>query len=394
MDVRNNSKMNESFARIRRRQRRIVLPVIVGIVLFLIQLSGQYGAGLAYGLLLVSVVLLLAGTVVLAFLVFSKIGQTRLLTGTMRWLYVVGGWTYVIGVFDLSGHYIAQTLAGLVELKWILFGPAALLALVLLDIGLYQLVFARNRSTWQRYRHAISREYAEPKAMRKTFFVDVVFHTNLLSVSSFRWLRHTLMFWGFGLMFAVEVLAVFVREGFPAFGLADIWEIAGHPVRLGFDFAFDFFGFMVLIGCLLSFLWRIKVNNTDEAKYADTPSVVFLFLVVITGFVLEGSRLAMEGIPPGSAYSFVGWVFAQMSPGSTGSLASGYLPLWYFHVFGSLAFIIYVPAYRLAHSCATPIGRLMNSQKRLLARKKENSLRGLMSGTGDRFAAKNIEIER
>ena len=390
MDVRNKSNMNESIARVRRRRRRILLPIIAGIVLFVIQLSGNYSAGLGYGLLLVSVVFLLAGTVALAILVFSSYGQGNFLAGSMRWLFVIGGWAYVIGVFDLSGYYSAQALAGQVELKWILFGPTALMTLVLLDIGLYHLVYAKNRPAWRRYRDAIQREYAEPDAMRKTFLADVIFHTSLLSVSGFRWLRHTLMFWGFALMFAVEIVAVFVREGFPAFGWVDIWEIAEHPVRLGFDFAFDFFGLMVLAGCLLSFIWRIKASNTDEAKYADTPSAVFLFLVVLTGFLLEGGRLALEGIPAGSGYSFVGWVFAQMSAEKSGLLASAYLPLWYFHVFGSLAFIIYVPAYRLAHSCATPIGRLMNSQKKLLARKKENSLRGLMPGNDGNLTPKKL----
>lgn len=381
--------MNETFARARRRRRRIFLPIVAGVVLFAVQLSGQYSAALGYGLLLVSVALLCAGAAALAVLVFSSYGQARLLAGTMRWLFLAGGWAYLIGVFDLSGYYSAQALAGQMELKWILFGPVALLTLVLFDLGVYHLVYAKNRPAWQRYRGTIQRKFAEPQAMRKTFVADVVFHTSLLSVSGFRWLRHTLIFWGFALMFAVEIFAVFVREGFPAFGFVDIWEIAEHPVRLAFDFAFDFFGFMVLVGCVLSFIWRIKASSTDEAKYADTPSAVFLFLVVLTGFLLEGGRLALAGMPAGAGYSFVGWVFAQMSPDTSGLLASAHLPLWYFHVFGSLAFIIYVPVYRLAHSCATPVGRLMNSQKKLLARKKERSLRGLMSGSSAAGLAPN-----
>ena len=373
--------MNEAIKVARRRRRRIILPIIVGITLFIIQLSGQYSAGLAYGLLFVSVVFLIAGMVALTLLIFTRVGDAKSLSATMRWLFTVAGWAYVIGVFDLSGHFIAQALIGQVELQWIFFGPAALVSIILFDIGMYQVIYSKNQPTWERYRQHIRREDAEPAAMRDTFITDVAFHTNLLSVSGLRWLRHTLMFWGFALLFAVEVVAVFVREGIPAFGWTDIWEILDHPVRLAFDFAFEFFGFMVLTGCLLAFVWRIKASNTDESKYADTPSAIFLFLVVLSGFLLEGGRLAMDGLPAGSGFSFVGWIFASMSPGESGFLASAYTPLWYFHAFGSLGFIVYVPAHRLAHSCATPIGRMMNSQRKILARKREHSLRGLMSGT-------------
>ena len=63
-------------------------------------------------------------------------------------------------------------------------------------------------------------------------------------------------------MFAVEIVAVFVREGLPAFGADDIWEDLSHPLRMAFDFAYDFTGLMVLIGCVLALLWRLKVQGT------------------------------------------------------------------------------------------------------------------------------------
>jgi hypothetical protein len=53
-------------------------------------------------------------------------------------------------------------------------------------------------------------------------------------------------------------------------------------------------------------------------------------------------------------------------------------PLWLFHVWVSCAFIANAPLKRLIHSCATPIGRLMNSQKGLLGAKKQDSLKGLL----------------
>ena len=165
--------MNEAITVARRRRRRIILPIIVGIILFVFQLSGQYSAGLAYGLLFVSVVLLIAGIAALAVLVFTSVGDEISLSATMRWLFSAAGWAYVIGVFDLSGHFIAQALIGQVELQWIFFGPAALVSIVLFDIGMYQVIYSKNQPTWERYRQHIRREDAEPEAMRDTFIADV-----------------------------------------------------------------------------------------------------------------------------------------------------------------------------------------------------------------------------
>ena len=375
--------MEQTANEIRRRRRRMFLPLVACLVIFVVKLSGQYGAGSGYGFLLVSVLLIAGGIAATALLIFTHTFSTDALTGTLRWLFWAGAWFYVIGVFDLSGYFIAEGLAGNVELRWMLFGPLALATLALFDVSMYQVIVQKNRPNWNRYRQHIYRENSQPALARRTFLMDVVLHSSLFSVCSFRWLRHTLIYWGFALLFGVEIVAVFVREGFPAFGLTDIWEISGHPVRLAFDFAFEFFGFMVLAGCILSFIWRVKVSQTEEQKFADTPSVIFLFLVVLSGFVVEAARFATDGMPDGSGYSFLGFALASMMSDRAHLLVGIYTPMWYLHVFGSLAFIVYVPAFRLIHSIATPIGRMITSQKDILLNKRIHSLSGLMMGTGD-----------
>ena len=371
-----------------RNRRRIALPVIAGIVLFALGLAAQTGAGLGYGLLLVSVIVLGAGLLLLALLAFTRKYATKSVAGVMKWLFLLGGWFYVFGVCALAGFFVRETIEGRMAVQWILFGPAAIIALIVFDLGVYKLLYQRNRPAWGRYRQVIRPENADPQSMSKTFFTEVLMHTSLMSVSGFRWLRHTLMFWGFVLMFALEVVAVFVREAWPAFGFTDIWEVPGHPVRLAFDFAFDLFGLMVLVGCILALIWRFSVNQLPEKKFADTPSAIFLLLVVVSGFVVEGLRISAVGDVPGVGYSFMGIVFSWLMPASAGSASLAYDVLWYVHVFGSLAFIAYIPVHRLIHSCATPMGRMMNSQKRMLAEKRMNSLSGL---AGSKFRSSQQE---
>ena len=104
-----------------------------------------------------------------------------------------------------------------------------------------------------------------------------------------------------------------------------------------------------------------------------------MFFVVVTGFLLEGARIAAENGVHSNSASFVGVIFAEFFEKGYDTYEKSHLPLWYIHVFASCGFIAYVPVKRLIHSCATPIGRLMNSQTQLLALKKEESLRGLLT---------------
>ncbi|MEK9722066.1 MAG: hypothetical protein VW405_01100, partial [Rhodospirillaceae bacterium] len=286
------------------------VPLIVAAILFIAGLAGKIGAAWGYGLLLVATLALVLGIVAFAVFTLTARFDTDGLRRTFQGLLRLGAWLYVLGVAALGGHFCFETLQGRMEIRWVLFGPTALAAIVVLDWGLYRLLVGKNLPTWRRFGHLVSRADAEPERLRRTLIDDVILHRTLLSVSGFRWFKHTLIFWGFALMFATEIVAVFVREGLPAFGLPDVWEDRWHPVRLAFDFAYDFTGLMVLAGCVLALGWRLKVNGTPEQKYTDTPTALFLFAVVLSGFLLEGVRLAAIGEP--ASASFVGAVFARL----------------------------------------------------------------------------------
>jgi nitrate reductase gamma subunit len=220
-------------------------------------------------------------------------------------------------------------------------------------------------------------------ALRATFVDEVVLHRSLFRVSAFRWLRHQLILWGFVLMFAVELSAVFLREGLPAFGFADIWRVPGHPARLAFDFAFDITGLMILVGCILALLFRVRVQGTPEQKYTDTPSALFLLVVVLSGFFVEGVRMAGSADQTHHAGSPIGLLFAYVIGDPTSGSKAANDAIWTFHALAACAFIGYVPLKRLIHSCATPLGRLMNSQSAMLAAKKDHALRGLLTKRTD-----------
>ena len=349
------------------------------IVLLLVGLFGFLTVAWGYALFLSAVGLWVVSIVVAGIYVFSTAFETRLLQQTCKIALFSGIWFYVYCIAAFSGFFAHETFLGRVELRWILFGPAILGALLTLEYGVYQLLVTRNRPTLERYRQFIVREKIDTRVMRKALVDEVIIHKALFSVSFIRWFRHTLIFWGFGSLVVLELFAVFFREAVPAFGFPDIWEIPGHPVPITFGFLYDFFGLLVVIGCLIALVWRATVHGTDEKKFSDTPTVLFLLFVMVTGFFVEALRIsAIDSTEPYLAVEFVGYFLAILIGDRSATLMSIYDPLWYVHVFGSCLFIAYIPMRRLIHSCATPLGRLMNSQKQMLSAKKEYILSGLL----------------
>ncbi len=351
----------------------------ISLALFVIGAAGGLSLAAGYALLLVSALLLMGGVVLFSvFLLSHKFDGAALKRG-FTWLFIAGAAFYVFGCFALGGYFFAEALQGRLALRWIIFGPVVMAAVVVLDVGIYRLLVEKNLPTYKRYRRFISREASDPAAMRQTLVDEVVLQKSLFSLSRFRWIRHTLIFWGFILLFVTEMFAVLFREILASFGMEHLWA-QDHPLRLVFDIAFEVFGLAVLAGCVLALVWRVMVNGTELQKYTDTPTALFLFIVVLSGFFVEALRIAAAPPDPLLAVSFVGYVMAMPIGDPEQWYGAFYEPLWYVHVIGSCLFIAYIPVKRLVHSCATPMGRLMNSQTRLLQAKRMGVIAGLFHG--------------
>ncbi len=350
-------------------------------LLVILGLVGQSHAAIGYALFLIATLLLLCGVVLLGIFALTRWFDTAGLGRALVCAFWMGAWAYVFAVASFIGYYVYEAAVGNVPFKYILFGPAILAAIVVLDVGIYRVIVQKNLPTVRRFGDLWNRDSLDQDALSRTLVDEVVLHRSLFAVSPFRWLRHQLIFWGFGLMFLTEIAAVAFREAFPAFGWTDLWHIPDHPIRLAFDLAYDLTGLMLLIGCLLALAFRVTAHGKPEQKYTDTPTTVFLLVLTISGFMLEGARLGLEPAGSDTAWaSFVGLAFIPVSPSSETAIEA----LWIFHALAVCAFIAYIPLKRMIHSCATPVGRLANSQKNLLADKKANVIAGLGGRFGQR----------
>lgn len=350
----------------------------VGALLLAAGLAGGLSGAVGYGLLLAAAVALLVATVLFGIFALSRRPGSDVLKQAFGILFLAGAGLYVIGFCALLGHLGHEALQGRLALRWIIFWPAAAGALAVLDYGLYRKLVSGNLPTFQRFGGFMTRERNDASATRRVLVDEVILHRTLWSASRFRWLRHTLIFWGFTVLFATELFAVLFREILPSLGYGGLWA-DGRPLRLAHDFLFEISGLAVLAGCILALIFRYRVRGTPDEKYTDTPASLFLLAVVLSGFIVEALRMAAA---PGAtdAVSFVGYAMAGI-PGLAGLYASLYEPLWYVHVLGSCLFIALVPARRLVHSCATPMGRLMGAQKGMLEARRRGVLGGLLPGS-------------
>jgi nitrate reductase gamma subunit len=337
-------------------------------------------ASLFWGLLaiLVGISLMVLSVLWLSLLLFAQSVANKIILRIFKGIIFAGTSLFLIGLCLLAGIYLHHVRSGLMEGKWILFWPMIISACIIFWIGIYFKIGTKNFETFQRWKGFLRREDAEPHAFLKYMRDEIILQRQLLAESRLRWVRHIMIYWGFVLLFLADIHLAFVNDFLPVFG----WSQFSQPdnvVRLTLDFALDFFGLMILAGTSIALVRAYLVRGTDERIYNDTLTSAFLFVVVFSGYLLEGFRLAAETYQPYMAYSFVGNFIATFLRAKDLSMSSTHKGLWLFHVILSCIFIAYFPVKRLIHSCATPIGKLMQSQKLMLDRKVTGVASGLIS---------------
>ena len=166
---------------------------------------------------------------------------------------------------------------------------------------------------------------------------------------------HTVLAIGFFLLFLGTALATLD------------WDI-GHymvgtqflqgNVYLAYKFVLDMAGVAVLLALFVGALRRYRKGSKARRDLKFLVAYVSLAVVVLTGFVVEGLRLAVEQ-PAWMHFSPVGTLVAKLflAAGFTAETLRGvHVWLWTFHGLLSLAFIAAIPLTFYAHLYRTPAG--------------------------------------
>ncbi len=173
---------------------------------------------------------------------------------------------------------------------------------------------------------------------------------------------HAVLAWGFFLLFCGTALATLD------------WDV-GHYVfdaqflqggfYLGYKFVLDCAGVAVLIALALGAVRRWSKGSGLPGDARFVCAYLSLAFIVLTGFLVEGMRLAAT-LPAWSVYSPVGHLVAQalLACGLTETgLRALHTWVWTIHGIASLGFIAAIPLTYYAHVYRTPAGLFTREEK-------------------------------
>ena len=171
---------------------------------------------------------------------------------------------------------------------------------------------------------------------------------------------HWLIFWGFIILLIGTAIVALDHDFLRFFGI----HILQGKFYLGFSFFLDLFGVLFILG-LIMMMVRRKTNppQLDYTRADKSPTIVrkgystddmifmwLLLLIAITGFVIEGARIAADR-PMWEVWSPVGWATANMInlAGLHDSANNIHLYTWWFHAVLVMFFIAYIPFSKAMH---------------------------------------------
>ena len=164
---------------------------------------------------------------------------------------------------------------------------------------------------------------------------------------------HGLFFWGFFLLFIGTCLVV-IQADFtdPLFGV----KFLKGRFYLLFSLVLDIAGAVaiLMLGGLFVRRYIVKPEGL-ETRREDALIHALLMTILVTGFVIEGARMAVTELGTELAWwSPVGLLFAKMLAGlGEGAQRALHAGLWWFHLLLALAFIALIPFTKLRHILTT-----------------------------------------
>lgn len=169
------------------------------------------------------------------------------------------------------------------------------------------------------------------------------------------WLSHASIFYGFIVLFIGTVIVGLEHYGiFGLFGIS--WTGRFYTFT---SFWLDVFGLAFLAGVGIALARRVGLTPQvkPSSKLIDA-AILWLFLLIgVTGFVVEGLRIAYDFPPFEQGVSFVGWGLAKAfaAAGLSGdAVRPWHLASWWTHMVLVMAFIAAVPYTKLLHFVVAP----------------------------------------
>ncbi len=166
-------------------------------------------------------------------------------------------------------------------------------------------------------------------------------------------LFHAFFFWGF-LLLLIGTTLVFIQADFtdPLFGLVFL----KGSFYAWFSLILDLAGLVAIVMLGGLFVRRYVLRPEGLTTGPDDALMHgLLFVILVTGFVIEGARMAVTELgTPLAAWSPVGLLFAKALAGmGEEGLRSLHRLLWWFHLLLAAGFIVSIPFTKFRHIFTT-----------------------------------------
>lgn len=188
----------------------------------------------------------------------------------------------------------------------------------------------------------------------KDILVYGFFHKRILK-DGYAGFMHLTIFWGFVfLFFATMIVAMQADLGIP---------IYQGGVYLFVKLTANLFGLLAVAGILMA-AWRryvIRPGRLDN-RPDDAVTLMLIFLILTTGFLLEGTRLAANP-DPWANWAFVGnWLTVLLVGLGRDVLLGLHRFLWWFHLLLVMIFVAYFPYSKLFHIALAPLNQFLRKR--------------------------------
>jgi nitrate reductase gamma subunit len=210
---------------------------------------------------------------------------------------------------------------------------------------------------------------------QKTIIDEAILQRRIAQRSDFLWTRHLLIFFGFMIIFGLDLFLTFA--GHYAHHYFHIDYFLTGPGKGFLKFGMELSGAALFAGLTLGIVHRIRYSDTEKT-YVDLNLLSLLWLVVTTGFATEAFRLAGQPHDALMTFSFIGGPIGKKLitiPWDWAHLAS---LMWCVHATLTAAFFAYIPFSKFVHMLAAPLGRSITQNGDYGIQKRQRISEGLL----------------
>ncbi len=239
------------------------------------------------------------------------------------------------------------------QIFWNINGKGIMYVFALIAIAIFIVGFCQKILNWQQGRPI---HYDNLGLRLKKLITDVIKHDKGVFKGSFRRFMHLGVFYGFIIMMiGTLIIAIQVDFNIP---------LLYGKFYLIISLLLDLFGLMALIGIVMA-AHRRYIYKRDHSDYTldDALLLILVFLILLTGFILEGLRISIIR-DSWASWTPVGLFFSMIIEKAGLSVITAqaiHAYLWYLHMLLAFGFIAYIPYSKLFHMFASPLNIFLSS---------------------------------